>query len=170
MEWFSHWPSTMKTFIFAAAITIAAASASAQTATAKADEPPTTAPSQELTFDLSGYNYVEPGDTAISIHGLKFGGEYTGAFSLNSRHHWFARANVRAATGSTDYDGWCAPWFISPDRSSPNGYFLDLGEYSPCDDSGNKDWYAEGRGLIGKDFVRHEWTFSPNIRLTRESS
>jgi hypothetical protein len=165
MEWFSHRPSTMKKFIFAAAITVAAVSASAQTARVQPDAAPTTAPFHELTFTLGGYNYVEPGDTKISIHGVKFGGEYTGAFSLDQRHHWFAKANVRATTGSTDYDGWCAPWFITPDRSSPNGYFLDLGEYSPCDDSGNKDWYAEGRGLVGKDFVRHEWTISPEAGL-----
>ena len=137
----------------------------AQISSAQTDVPPTTLPGHELTFSLGGYNYVEPGDTRISIHGLKFGGEYAGTVLLNSRHHWFAQANVRANSGKTDYNGWCAPWFITPDRSSPNGYFLDLGDYSPCDDSGNQDWYVDGRGLIGKDFVRHEWTFSPEAGL-----
>ena len=134
----------------------------AQTPGSQADVAPTTPAGHELNVSLGGYNYVEPGDTRISIHGIKLGGEYTGTFLLNERRHWFAQANVRGNIGKTDYDGFCAPWFITPDRNSPNGYFLDLGEYSPCEDDDNQDWYVEGRALIGKDFVRHEWTFSPH--------
>ena len=151
----------MKRFVLFCVLALLPVRLFAQTRGPQADAPPTTLPGHELTFSLGDYNYVEPGDTKISIHGLKFGGEYTGTVLLSPRHHWFAQANVAGKFGKTDYDGWCAPWFISPDRSSPNGYFLDLGDYTPCDDSGNQDWYVEGRGVIGKDFVRHEWTFSP---------
>lgn len=151
----------MKTLAFITALTLLPSFVSAQTSGAPADTGPATAPSQELTFDLSGYNYVEPGDLRISIHGVKFGGEYTGAFSLNARQHWFLKTNFRGKTGSTNYDGWCAPWLIRPSRSSPNGYALDVGDFSTCDDSGNHDWYVEGRGLTGKDFVGRHWTWSP---------
>lgn len=151
----------MKKFVLAGALLLLPLQLFAQTPGPRTEEPPTTSPGHELTFTLGGYNYVEPGDTQISIHGMKIGGEYTGTFLLNERHHWFAQANVLGKTGMTDYDGWCAPWFISPDRSSPNGYFLDLGDYSPCDDSGNRDWYVEGRFIAGKDIVRHEWTLTP---------
>lgn len=151
----------MKTLIFATALSLLPLSVWAQASGARTDTAPTTAPSQELTFDLSGYNYVEPGDLRISIHGVKFGGEYTGAFLLNARQHWFTRTNVRAKIGGTNYDGWCAPWLITPDRFSRNGYALDIGEFSTCDDAGNRDWYLEGRGLTGKDFVGHRWTWSP---------
>jgi hypothetical protein len=155
----------MKQLVLVGALALLPVRLFAQTSSAQADAPPTTLPGHQLTFSVGAYDYVEPGDTRISIHGMKFGGEYAGTFLLSARHHWFAQANVRGNMGKTDYDGWCAPWFITPDRSSPNGYFLDLGDYSPCDDGGNPDWYVEGRALVGKDLVRHEWTFSPEAGL-----
>jgi hypothetical protein len=155
----------MKTLVFFTAVTLLPFSVWAQTPGAQPDTPATTAPSQELSFDVSGYNYVEPGDRSISIHGVKIGGEYSGAFQLNARQHWFARTNVRGKTGMTNYDGWCGPWLITPDRSSPNGYALDIGDFSACDDSGNRDWYLEGRVLTGKDFVGRHWTWSPEAGL-----
>ena len=151
----------MKNLILATALTLFPLFAWAQTSGAPLDLAPTTAPSQELSFDVSGYNYVEPGELKISIQGVKLGGEYTGAFVLDKSRHWFARTNVRAKTGMTNYDGWCAPWLIIPERSSPNGYALDIGDYSTCADSGNRDWYLEGRALTGKDFVGRHWTWSP---------
>jgi hypothetical protein len=155
----------MNKFVLVGALALLPVRLFAQASSAQADAPPTTLPGHQLTFSVGAYDYVEPGDTRISIHGMKLGGEYAGTFLLSARHHWFAQANVRGSIGQTDYDGWCAPWFITPDRSSPNGYFLDLGDYSPCDDAGNRDWYVDGRGLIGKDFVRREWTFSPEAGL-----
>src|SRR3954470_16699188 len=94
----------------------------------------------EVSVSLGGYKYVEPGDTNISIHGPKFGAEYAGTFSLSQSRHWFAQANVRGTTGHTTYDGWCSPFMITPDSSSPNGYLLDVGDPSPCSENGNKDW------------------------------
>ena len=155
----------MKKIVLVCAFAFLPAQLFAQRSSAQNDTAPATPRGHELTVSLGGYNYVEPGDTRISIHGIKFGGEYLGTFVFDERSHWFAQANVRGNIGTTDYDGFCAPWFITPDRSSPNGYFLDLGEYSACEDDGNQDWYVEGRGLIGKDFVRHEWTFSPQAGL-----
>jgi hypothetical protein len=155
----------MKTLVFFTTLTLLPLSVWAQTPGPQPDTVATTAPSQELSFDVSGYNYVEPGDRSISIHGMKLGGEYSGAFQLNARQHWFARTNAAGQTGRTNYDGWCAPWLITPDRTSPNGYALDIGGFSACNDSGNRDWYLEGRVLIGKDFVGHRWTWSPEAGL-----
>ena len=107
----------MKRFVLIGALALLPVRLFAQTSGAQADVAPTTLPGHELTFSLGGYNYVEPGDTRISIHGMKFGGEYAGTFLLSEQHHWFGQADVRASMGKTDYDGWCAPWFITPDRS-----------------------------------------------------
>ena len=113
----------MKRFVVVGALALLPVRLFAQTSSAQTDAPPTTLAGHQLTFSLGAYDYVEPGDTAISIHGLKFGGEYAGTFLLSARHRWFAQANVRGSIGKTDYDGWCAPWFITPDRSSPNLLF-----------------------------------------------
>jgi hypothetical protein len=93
----------------------------------------------EVNFDVGGYRYVEPGDTSISIHGPKFGGGYTGTMSLNPRQHWFLQTDARGLVGKTTYDGWCSPFLITPDRTSPNGYALDIGDPSPCSENGDKD-------------------------------
>lgn len=146
----------MKRPLAVVAILLAPLPAFAQTTGA-----PTTGPRQEVTAGVGGYNYVEPGDFSISIHGAKFVGEYTGIFPLDARARWFVRTNLRAHFGSTSYDGWCGPWLIIPDSSSPNGYQLDVGDYSPCSDSGNGDWYVEGRALAGRDLVGQRWTWSP---------
>jgi hypothetical protein len=119
----------------------------------------------EVNFGVGGYKYVEPGDTSISIHGLKFGGGYTGTMSLNPSQHWFLQTDARGLVGNTTYDGWCSPFLITPDSTSPNGYALDVGDPSPCSESGDKDWYVEGRALVGKDFIGQNWGWSPDIGL-----
>ena len=116
---------------------------------------------QEVNVSTSSYTYTEPGATAISIHGVKFGGEYTYTSSLNKRRHWYAQADVRGTFGSATYNGWCSPFLITPNSASPNGYELDIGDPSPCSESGDKDWYVEGRALAGKDLIGQRWTFSP---------
>src|SRR5262245_4690831 len=93
----------------------------------------TTPIGHEVTIHIGGYNYVEPGDLSISIHGVKVGGGYTGTWALSQRH-WFVKADAHGSAGHTAYDGWCAPYLITPDSTSANGYFLDLGEYSPCNE------------------------------------
>jgi hypothetical protein len=118
-----------------------------------------------VNVSLGSYTYAEPGATAISIHGPKFGGEYTGTGSLSKRQHWFAQANVRGAFGNVTYTGWCSPWLINPNSASPNGYELDEGAASPCSETGDRDWYLEGRALVGKDLIRHEWGLSPYTGL-----
>ena len=115
----------------------------------------------EISATVSGYDYKEPGAQNISIHGAKFGGDYTGTLSINRRHHWFAQVNVRGLTGNVTYDGWCSPFFITPNSVSPNGYELDIGDPSPCSESGDKDWYVEGRALAGKDLIGARWALSP---------
>src|SRR5262249_46337948 len=82
-------------------------------------------------------------------------------FSINQRQRWFVKADGRGTIGSVTYDGWCSPFLIVPSATSPNGYLLDIGDASPCSESGDKDWYLEGRGLVGKDFVGQKWGFSP---------
>jgi opacity protein-like surface antigen len=115
----------------------------------------------EVNASVGTYTYSEPGDHTISIHGPKFGGEYGATLSLNERRLWFVRADARSVMGDTTYDGWCSPWQITPNSASPNGYQLDLGDYSPCSESGDSDWYVEARGVIGKDFIGRTWAWAP---------
>jgi hypothetical protein len=115
----------------------------------------------DVDVSVGSYTYSEPGAQRISIQGIKIGGGYTGTVSLDRRRHWFAQADVRSTIGNVTYDGWCSPWLIVPDSGSPNGYALDLGDASPCSETGDKDWYLEGRGLVGKDFIGDKWGFAP---------
>jgi hypothetical protein len=119
----------------------------------------------EVNVSVGSYTYVEPGAQGISIHGTKLGGEYTGTVSLDQRRHWFAQANVRGTVGNVTYTGWCSPWLITPDSASPNGYELHEGDASPCSETGDKDWYLEGRALVGKDLIGHAWAVSPYTGL-----
>jgi hypothetical protein len=125
----------------------------------------TTPTGHEVNVDVGHYTYVEPGDTSISIHGPKFGGGYTGTMALDPGRHWFLQADARGLFGNTTYDGWCLPFLITPDARSPNGYALDLGDPSPCSESGDKDWYVEARALVSKDFIGDTWGWSPDIGL-----
>jgi hypothetical protein len=115
----------------------------------------------EVSAGAGGYRYVEPLAQPISIQGPKFVAEYTGTRSLSPRRRWFLQANARGVVGNMTYDGFCRPWLIVPNRSSPNGYALGLGGSSPCGESGDADWYVEGRALVGKDFVGAAWGLSP---------
>jgi len=119
----------------------------------------------EVHVSLGGYEYVEPGDTSISIHGPKIGAGYTGTMSVSRARHWFLQGDARGVWGNATYDGWCSPFVITPDKTSPNGYALDVGDFSPCSESGDKDWYVEGRALVGKDMVGGTWGWSPAIGL-----
>lgn len=116
---------------------------------------------QEVSVTVNGYTYIEPGATRISIHGPKIGGEYMATLSLNQQRHWFAKADVRGVAGNATYTGWCSPYLIRPNNTSPNGYELGIGDPSPCSESGDKDWYVEGRALAGKDLIGNRWTYSP---------
>lgn len=119
----------------------------------------------EVNVSFGGYTYSEPNAPSISIHGAKVGGEYTGTLSLNERRHWFAQVDVRGTTGHVTYDGWCSPFLITPNSASPNGYQLDVGDPSPCSENGDKDWYGEARGLLGKDLIGRTWGWSPYAGL-----
>lgn len=158
----------MKRFFWAAAVVLMPVQAAAQTADSTQSRPDAavdhglaTRAGHEVAFSLGTYNYSEPGDQSISIHGFKFGGDYTGTLSLSKARLWFLQADVRGTIGNVTYDGWCSPWLITPDRTSPNGYALDIGDASPCSESGDRDWYVETRGLIGKDVIGHTWGLSP---------
>ncbi len=116
----------------------------------------------DLSAGISSYTYREPGGgQPISIHAPKFAADYTGTLSLSRSRHLFLQANVRGLTGNTTYNGWCSPFLINPNSQSPNGYELDIGDASPCDESGDKDWYLEGRALVGKDLIGSRWGWSP---------
>lgn len=162
----------LKTLLFAGVAALISSQAFAQTpaspSTQRGQRPDAslaTATGYEVSVTVGSYTYTEPGETAISIHGAKFGGELTGAWSLNRRRNWYAQADVRGRFGTATYTGWCAPWLITPNSSSPNGYALDLGDFSPCSESGDKDWYLETRVLVGKDFIGQSWAFSPHTGL-----
>ena len=115
----------------------------------------------EVNVSVGNYTYAEPGALSISIEGVKIGGEYTATLSLDKRRHWFAQADVRGTFGAVTYTGWCSPLFITPNSGSPNGYELDFGNASPCSETGDPDWYVEGRVLAGKDFIGRTWGWSP---------
>ena len=119
----------------------------------------------EVTAGVGSYRYVEPGDTSIAIHGAKFAAGYTATVSLGTARRWFFQADARGLTGRTTYDGWCSPYLITPDKTSPNGYALDIGDPSPCSESGDKDWYVEGRALVGRDFIGRTWGWAPDVGL-----
>jgi hypothetical protein len=141
----------MKTLLVTGLMTLMASQAFAQTPAGN-----------EVSAGVASYTYREPaGDAPISIHGPKFVGEYTGTMTLSKRRHLFLQANVRGVFGGATYDGYCSPFFIAPNSDSPNGYELDLGDPSPCSESGDSDWYVEGRALAGKDLIGQRWTISP---------
>jgi hypothetical protein len=119
----------------------------------------------ELNATVASYNYVEPGAQSISIHGAKIGGEYLATLSLNKRRHWFAQTDVRGIIGNLTYTGWCYPFLITPNKASPNGYALAVGDASPCSETGDKDWYLEARALAGKDLIGQKWALSPYTGL-----
>src|SRR6266516_1144191 len=76
---------------------------------------------QNLNASVSRYTYVEPGDARISIHGAKLGGEYVATLPLNTQRHWFGQADVQGTIGTATYAGWCSPFLIRPNNTSPNG-------------------------------------------------
>ncbi len=147
----------MKTLPLFVVLTLTACPVFAQTPEADLATPT----GNEVSAGLASYTYNEPGAQAISIHGAKFIANYAGTLSLSERHHWFAQADVRGTVGNTTYDGWCSPFLITPNSTSPNGFELDVGDPSPCNESGDKDWYVEGRGLVGKDLIGQRWAWSP---------
>jgi len=153
-------PRRLKTLLVVGSIAFIPSQAFAQV-----DATVATPAGHELMFGVGYYDYVEPGDTSISIHGPKFNAGYTGTMSLNPDQHWFLQADAQGLFGSTTYDGWCSPFLIIPNSASPNGYALDFGDPSPCSESGDKDWYLEGRALVGKDFIGQTWGWSPEIGL-----
>lgn len=115
----------------------------------------------EVGVGLGYYDYIEPGDLRISIHGPRLALEYTGTFSLNERRHWFMDAGIRVSAGAVAYEGWCLPWLIRPDGRSPNGYALGLGDPSACGFSGDEDGSIDVRALVGKDLFSRRWGLSP---------
>lgn len=123
----------------------------------------TTRMGHEVNLSVQHYDYTEPPPVDISIHGPKFGAEYTGTFRLSERRKWFARLNVRGTGAIARYDGNCRPWQIAPSSTSANGYRLTLGTAFPCSESGDIDFYVDGRAIAGKDFVGDRWAVSPFI-------
>jgi hypothetical protein len=160
----------MKTFVVTGVMTLIASQAFAQAtdsrapstrsiATVEADL--ATPTGHELSAGVASYTYREPGAQAISIHGAKFVVDYTGTLPLNKGRHWFAQADLRGTLGNAAYNGWCSPFLITPNSVSPNGYELDVGDGSPCNETGDKDGYLEARVLAGKDLIGERWAWSP---------
>jgi hypothetical protein len=147
----------MKTLILAGVVALVPAHGFAQAPDVDLGTPT----GHDLNVSVGGYRYVEPLTQPISIHGPKFGAEYTGTRSLSESRRWFFRANVRGLLGNTTYDGFCRPWLITLNGASPNGYALGLGPAFACSESGDQDWYVEGRALAGKDFIGPSWSVSP---------
>ena len=157
----------MKTLFITGVITLIASHAFAQApdaiprSTVAVEDSLATPTGHEVSAAVASYTYREPGAQAISIHGAKFLANYIGTLSLNERRHWFFQGDVRGMLGNVTYNGWCSPFVITPDSASPNGYALDVGNSSPCNESGDKDWYLEARALTGKDVIDQRWGWSP---------
>jgi len=149
----------MKTLFLTNVIALMAATAFAQTGTVEGNL--ATPTGHDVSAGVGSYTYREPGAQAISIHSAKFVADYAGTLSLNKRRHWFAQAQAEGVVGNAAYTGWCYPFVITPDGASPNGYDLGVGDSSPCTESGDKDWYLEGRFLAGKDLIGQRWAMSP---------
>ncbi len=148
----------MRTLFFTGVLTLFASQAFAQAPESSL----ATLTGHEVSVGLASYTYREPqGDQPISIHGAKFVTDYNGTFSLNTQRNWFAQAQLRGTIGSATYDGWCSPFFITPNAASPNGYALALGDASACRESSDRDWYFEARALAGKDRIGRRWAWSP---------
>lgn len=152
-----------RSLALASLLALTSSLALAQTPTAPGAPLLTTRTGHEVNVSAQHYGYTEPMDIDVSIHGPKFGAEYTGTFSLSERRHWFAQVNLRATGITANYDGSCRPWQIVPSSTTANGYRLTLGTASPCSDTGNADWYVDGRALIGKDLAGRTVGFSPFI-------
>src|SRR4029079_19190328 len=123
----------MKTFVVTAVIELIASQAFAQApdsispsarsnATVEADL--ATPTGHELSAGVASYTYRETGAQTISIHGAKFVAGYTGTLSLNRERRWFARANLDGTIGNTEYNGWCSPFLLTPDRQSADRHDL----------------------------------------------
>ena len=149
----------MKALLFTTLVTVTASQAFAQAGGVESSV--ATPTGFDVSAGVSSYSYREPGDQAIQIHAPKFVAEGTGTFSLSKQHHWFAQGQFSGTTGNTTYNGWCSPFEINPNSASPNGYELDIGNATPCNESGDRDWYVEGRGLVGKDLLTQKWGWSP---------
>jgi len=119
----------------------------------------------DVSAGLASYTYSEPGAHDISIHAARFVWDYTGTLSVSTQRRWFAQAQAQGTLGNVTYDGWCSPFVFVPESTSPNGYALDVGDPSPCSESGDKDWYLEGRAVVGKEVVGQAWAWSPRIGL-----
>src|SRR2546426_645878 len=99
----------METFFVTGVMTLMASYALAQTpdsvpastrSTAAVEAGLATPTGHEVTAGVASYTYREPGAQAISIHGAKFTGDYTGTLSLNKRRHWFAQAELSGTLGN----------------------------------------------------------------------
>ena len=151
----------METNVVKVLLTAGLAALISSHAMAQSDAGLATATGHDVSVRISSYTYTEPGALSISIDGVKVGGEYTGTWSADKRRHWFAQVDVSGAMGNATYTGWCSPFLIKPNGASPNGYALDFGAASPCSETGDRDWYLEGRIFAGKDFIGRKWAWSP---------
>jgi hypothetical protein len=156
----------VKRLVLSSVIVVSSSAAFAQTPAT----PPPPAPANplgtraghELTVSVQQYEYVEPLEIDVRMHGLKFGLEYTGTFSVGAARRWFVQLNARATGFMVDYDGSCRPWQIVPSQASPNGYRLTVGSPSPCAEDNDPDGYGDARALVGRDFGgRESWGISP---------
>jgi hypothetical protein len=155
----------MKRLLLAGIVALVPFEAFAQADGVVADGKLATPTGHEVSIGVGSYTYTEPGAQGISIHGTKIEGDYRGTLLLNKAQHWFVQANVRGTIGNVSYDGWCSPFLITPNSSSPNGFELTVGDASACSEAGDKDWYVEARALVGRDLIGEKWGLSPATGL-----
>lgn len=104
--------------------------------TVRAEPSLATQTSNDIGVSLSSYRYQEPG--IMSNQGNKLGLDMR--FTKVLQEGAYLRGDLRYAFGSVDYSGSGSA-------------------------SGQQDWYVEGRGLVGKDWVVNDSVLSPYTGL-----
>ena len=86
----------MKTLLIVSLIALIPSQVLAQTSGSADASGLATPAGQEVNVAVGGYNYEEPRDVDISIHGPKVGGGYSGTMSISEARRWFLQAQARS--------------------------------------------------------------------------
>jgi hypothetical protein len=126
-----------------------------------------TQPGSEFSLSISDYSNVEPNVNGVGgdarFEGTKIGVEYSHVFPLDDRRKLFAIAELRGLTGNVVYTSPTRTNILVPDPTHPSGTNVIRAPGPDVQRSGVKDWYVEGRALIGKDIIKGAWLFSPYV-------
>lgn len=121
----------------------------------------------ELSISIGKYSYVEPNVNGVGgqvrFAGPKIGIDYSRTFKFDERRDLFVIANLRGLVGNVVYTSPTIITAAMPNPVDPSDSILTRSPGPDVERSGIRDWYIEGRALIGKDFVKHGWVLSPFV-------